>query len=435
MAERCPFPVTFYLVLSRLAAPIYRLVHLIRCRRGKDDPERSGEKFGFASIARPSESLVWLHAASVGETISVLPLIEALTADHQRVLLTTITRTAAEIAAKRLPDGAFHQYAPFDNQDYWDRFLDAWMPDLAIMVESEVWPACFESVRRRDRPLCLVNGRMSEGSFKNWSRFPESAHHIFQALDLALAQSSADARRLRALGCRVVEEPGNLKFDAMPERPEAERIRNLSGMFEGRPVWLAALTHPGEEEIVLASHRALLAKNPDLLLMLVPRHPARAEEVFKAIEQIGLNGVRRSVGGRILPSTQVYLGDTLGEMSLFYEVADVAFLGGSFVEVGGHNPVEAASLGTAIITGPKVANARTVYKSLWQAGGALRVDKADALSDAVAGLMQDHAERNRQIEVAREIIENGRGALQRTLAFLQPYLPPSGAADTGGEGQ
>ncbi|MEP2438854.1 MAG: 3-deoxy-D-manno-octulosonic acid transferase, partial [Roseibium sp.] len=398
MAERCPFPVTFYLVLSRLAAPIYRLVHLLRCRRGKDDPARSGEKFGFASIARPSGPLVWLHAASVGETISVLPLIEALTADHQRVLLTTITRTAAEIAAKRLPDGAFHQYAPFDSQDYWDRFLDAWTPDLAIMVESEIWPACFESLRRRDCPLCLVNGRMSDGSFKNWSRLPKSAHHIFQAFDLTLAQSSADARRLKALGCRTVEEPGNLKFDAVPEQADNARIQELSGMFDGRPIWLAALTHPGEEEIVLANHRTLLEKNPDLLLLLVPRHPARADEVSRAIEQSGLNAVRRSKGARILFDTQVYLGDTLGEMSLFYEVVDVAFLGGSFVEVGGHNPVEAANLGTAIITGPKVANARTVYKSLWAAGGALRVDEADTLSVSVARLLHHPAERNRQIE-------------------------------------
>ncbi len=425
MAERCPIPVMLYLLLARLAGPLYRLLHFIRCRTGKDDTTRSGEKFGSPGLARTAGPLVWIHAASVGETTSVLPLIEVLTGRNIQVLLTTVTRTSAELARQRLPSGAVHQYAPFDCPQYWNRFLKAWRPDLAITVESEIWPACFLSLRAHGCPLCLVNGRMSERSFRGWSRVPRSARFIFGQFAVALAQSPAEAARLKTLGCARVGQPGNLKFDSVPADPDPAGLEDLKSMIAGRPVWLAALTHPGEEQIVLSAHRDLLAANPELLLLLVPRHPERAGDIIGLIEELGLSVARRSAGDPVEAGTQVYLGDTLGEMSLFYSLSEVVFLGGSFSDAGGHNPVEAAAFDTAIMTGPKVANARPVYKSLWQDEGALRLDHPGELAGEISRLLQDEEARQVQARAAREIIDSGRGALERTLDLLEPYLPSS----------
>ncbi|WP_417666686.1 3-deoxy-D-manno-octulosonic acid transferase [Roseibium sp.] len=429
MAERYPVLVTLYLALSRLAGPILKLVHAYRCSSGKDDPARGSEKFGLSSLARPSEAPVWIHAASVGEAASVLPLIERLCAAGNTVLLTTVTRTSAELASRQLPDGAIHQYAPFDSPLYWLRFLSFWQPKLALTVESEVWPACYVALRERSIPFCIVNGRMSERSFKGWSRLTAAARFIFAIPDLVLAQSSGDADRFKRLGARSVAEPGNLKFDARPENPEPETLAALRGMLHDRPRWLAALTHPGEDEIALEAHLELLKETPDLLLMLVPRHPVRGDEIARLAEGRGLVVARRSRGDEIGPDTQVYLGDTLGEMGLFYSLSGVCFLGGSFTDVGGHNPVEAANFETAIVSGPKVANARTVYRALWDTGGATKVSEAKELPGEVARLLSDDRGHSASIAAASGVVAGGQGALERTLELLSPYLAPSAQAD------
>ena len=425
MAERCPLPVTLYLSLAGLAGPVFKFLHHRRVKAGKDDPARGGERFGIPGQARPDGALVWIHAASVGETTSVLPLITRLVDAGTRVLLTSVTRTSAELAAERLPEGAIHQYAPFDNPAYWSVFLDAWRPDLAICVESEIWPASFRAVKARGIPLCLVNARMSERSRGGWARLPRSARHVFSQVDLALAQSPADGERLKDLGCNQVALPGNLKFDAEPHAPDQALLDEFRGWIGGRPVWLAALTHPGEDEVVLSAHKALRDMHPGLLLLLVPRHPARADDIARLVSDAGLNGRRRSLGETIQDDTDVYIGDTLGEMGLFYAASELCFLGGSFNSAGGHNPLEPAHFGTAIVTGPRVANARTVYRTLWEARGALRVDTPDKLADAVAGLLNDPGTRAHQAEAARDVIAGGRGALDRTLDLLAPYLPRS----------
>jgi 3-deoxy-D-manno-octulosonic-acid transferase len=429
MADRAPFLVAAYRGLARLLTPLFNLLFLLRSRSGKEIAARKGERFGRARLPRPPGRLVWIHAASVGETMSVLPLIERLVAEKAAVLLTTVTVTAAELAEKRLPEGALHQFVPYDAPGPIRRFLAHWSPDLAMVVESEIWPCLFEEMRRRDIPFVLVNGRLSDGSRRNWSRLPRVARYIFGCLDLVLAQSKADAARFRKLGCARVEVPGNLKFDAAAPAADEAEVGRLRAMIGARPVWLAALTHPGEEEIALAAHRELRAEFADLLLVLVPRHPARADAVAEMLRGQGEKVARRSMGENIAGSTSVYLGDTLGEMGLYYRLAPVTFLGGSFNDAGGHNPVEAALAGSALVSGPNVSNARAVYKDFWISDAAKRAATAEELTERVALLLREPDRARQQADRAGALVAAGRGALAKTMAHLKPFL--AGATGNG----
>lgn len=431
MAERRPALISLYRGLATALVPLLHLLFWRRSRRGKEIAARKGERFGTARRGRPSGPLIWVHAASVGETMSILPLIERLAAEGKAVMLTTVTVTAAELAESRLPEGCFHQFAPYDAPGLVGPFLDHWKPDLALTVESEIWPCMFSEVRRRQIPFALVNARMSESSGRGWQRFSSAARYIFGCLDLVCAQSAADAERFRQLGCGRVETPGNLKFDAPEPAADADAVAALSQQIEPRQVWLAALTHPGEDEIVLEAYQQLLSEYPDLLLILVPRHPARADAVAALIEQTGFQLARRSANTPVQPDTQVYLGDTLGEMGLYYRLAPVTFLGGSFNEAGGHNPVEALLLGSALLTGPKVANARAVYKDLWAEAAGVRVMDPALLAGTVGVLLEDQEGRARQVERAHALVMKGRGALQKTVDLLQSDL--LGKSQTSGQ--
>jgi 3-deoxy-D-manno-octulosonic-acid transferase len=433
MAERRPFLIRAYRGLARTLTPLFHLLFRLRSRAGKEILARKGERFGRSALDRPQGRLVWIHAASVGETVSVLPLVETLTVSGEKVLLTTVTVTAAELAAARLPAGAFHQFVPYDAPGPIACFLDHWSPDLAMVVESEIWPCLFDALHRRGTPFVLLNGRLSDKSYRSWARFRSFAGYLFGCPDAVLAQSTADAERFRRLGCRRVETPGNLKFDA--SEPVADLVEKCGRLDQigDRPVWLAALTHPGEDEIALAAFEQLRADFPALLLLLVPRHPARAEAICALLGERGLTVSRRSLAQDIGPSTDVYLGDTLGEMGLFYALAPVTFLGGSFNEAGGHNPVEAALAGSALVTGPRVANARAVYKDFWINDAASRAETPEELSGKVARLLRDPDAARAQAERARALVDAGRGALAKTVDLLRPYLQPGEAARPGAD--
>ncbi|MBN9669107.1 3-deoxy-D-manno-octulosonic acid transferase [Roseibium aggregatum] len=422
MAERHPVSIRLYKALAAGLTPLFHLLFHLRCRSGKEVRQRKGERFGRPGMPRPPGRLVWIHAASVGETTSVLPLIEALTGTGATVLLTTVTVTSAELAERRLPDGAIHQFIPYDAPGPVARFLDHWSPDLAMVVESEIWPCLFDEMRGRPAPFLLVNGRLSDKSRANWSRLPSVAAYVFRCLDMVLAQSAADARRFEALGCRNVAMPGNLKFDAAEPPVNTTDLTSLKAAIGDRPVWLAALTHPGEDEIVLSAFRQLRKELPDLVLFLAPRHPSRADDIMALATAEGMTVSCRSLREEIGPETQIYLGDTLGEMGLFYRLAPVAFLGGSFTDVGGHNPVEAALTGSALVTGPKVANARAVYKDFWNNGAAVRVSEPADLAERVLDLLKHPEKAQTQAAAARDLVDAGRGALEKTLDLLQPYL-------------
>jgi 3-deoxy-D-manno-octulosonic-acid transferase len=396
-----------------------------RLVRGKEDRARFAERRGVAGRQRPDGPLVWVHAASIGEAVSMLALIDALLAERPAisVMVTTGTVSSARLLAGRLPEcRAWHQYIPVDRLSYIRRFLDHWQPDLALWVESELWPNLILETKARRIPLLLVNGRMSARSFRGWLRWPGIINPVMGAFDLCLAQDVVQAERLRQLGARRSLCVGNLKSAAGPLPVAEAELKRLAGEIRGRPLWLAASTHAGEEEAAAAAHRLLKSRRTDLLTLLVPRHPARAAAVTAMLRAQGLTVARRSLAEPITPATDVYLGDTLGELGLFYRLAGIAFIGGSLVPMGGHNLLEAALLDCALLHGPDMSNCAGIARDLATAGAALTVHDAAELAQTVGRLLGDPAERARRAAAGLDVAADNRAVLDAVLERIGPWL-------------
>ena len=399
-----------YGAAGRLAAPGLRLMLRRRAAAGKELPARLAERFGIASLPRPTGRLIWVHAASVGETMSVLPVIAALRGQAE-VLLTTGTVTSAALAAARLPDFARHQFVPLDVQPWVRRFYNYWRPDAVVFVESEIWPGLLAAADTRDIPRLLINARLSEASAARWRRLPGLARRLFGGFAEVHARSAADAARLTALGAAEVKAWGDLKFAAetLPADPKA--LAALRALLPA-PVWLAASTHEGEEEIVLAAHRALAAAVPGLITVIVPRHPARGDAVA------ALAPVARRSRDEMPVAGDVYLADTLGELGLFYRAAPFAFLGKSLAfEGGGHNVLEPARLGVPVIVGPHTQNFAEAVRRLREAGGLQEVADAAGLVVAVRAWLADPAAA-RAAGAAAQAATQGDDDLPARLAVL-----------------
>lgn len=415
-------PLALYAGLSRLAAPV-RAGHLsIRVVRGKEDRTRLSERYGHASLARPEGSLLWLHAASNGEALSTLPLIDAM---KQRfpglsVLVTTGTVTAAKLIAQRAPE-VLHQYAPSESPAAVARFLDHWRPDLALWVESELWPVLLMATRRRAIPLALVNGRVSARSAKRWRALGGTIAAMLRAFDLRLVQSNAVRDRLIALGAPsdTTRVTGDLKASRQIETPDPAALDTLTAEIGARPLWLAASTHPGDEEAVAEAHTALAGDWPDLLTIIAPRHPARAGEIEAMLRGRGLTVARRS-RGEAASDAAVYLADTLGEMPVWYNAAPIVFLGGGWGKLGGHNPLEPAQAGCAIFSGPQVFNFADTFQRLEKAEALRFVGDAAALQDAVGSLLRDPALAKAMADNARHAGAPDPAPLEATMAHLSP---------------
>jgi 3-deoxy-D-manno-octulosonic-acid transferase len=385
---------SLYAAATAAAAPLLRRMLRRRLARGKEIAGRLPERWGEDATPRPPGRLLWLHAASIGETVSVLPVLTALhqMAPDVRVLLTTGTVTSAELLARRLPELALdgcvqHRFMPLDVPAWVRRFLGHWQPDAVALVESEIWPNLIAAARARHLPLTLINARLSPRSFARWRRMSGVAATLFGAFARVQAQSAEDAERLFRLGAAHVEAPGNLKFAALPlpvPRIELQRLRHAIG---ARPVWLAASTHPGEEVFCVAVHRALVARHPGLLTIIVPRHPERGAEV--AALAAGLPVTRRAQGDGPPDAAGIWVADTLGELGLFYSATGIAFVGGSLVPHGGQNPLEPARLGCAVAVGPHVKNFAEPVATLEAAGALARLDDADALARWVDEVLRD----------------------------------------------
>lgn len=358
----------------------------------------------------------------MGETISLLPLVERLTQRGIAALVTSGTKTSAAIMARRLPAGAFHQYAPLDAPAYWRRFHDYWRPDLALVAESELWPNLVVETHRAGVPLVLVNARLSARSHARWRRLPGAIHALLSRIDLVLAQTRDDAERIADLGAPRVGITGNLKYDVPAPPADPAEVAALTGMIGARPVWIAASTHPGEEEAALAAHRALAARRPDLLTLIAPRHPQRGEEVAALAADHGLSATRRAAGLWPDRASNVHIVDTIGELGLFYRLAPIVFVGGSLVPHGGQNPIEPAKLGGAILTGPHVRNFTEVYGALDAAGGCWRVPDAEHLALALARLVEHPAEMRELARAGAQAVMQLGGAMERTMQAIEPYL-------------
>ncbi len=415
---------SFYSALATLAGPAIRAWLALRCARGKEDRDRLGERTGNPGAPRPTGPLVWVHGASVGESMSVLALIRHLVRDRPglSVLVTTGTVTSARLMGERLPEHALHQYAPLDHPGWAARFLDHWRPDLAIWVESELWPNLIAAAGQRGIPRLLLNGRMSAASARGWARVPRSIAALLGGFELILAQDPGQAERFAALGGGDVRTVGNLKAAAAPLPVDAGALAALRAELGDRPLWLAASTHRGEEEVVAAAHRRLTAAHPGLLTLLAPRHPTRGDDLAEALSGAGLRVARRALGQPVAPDTDVYLADTLGELGLLYSLADIAFVGGSLVPAGGHNPIEPAQLDCAVLAGPGMDNFAGVAAELRAAGGLGEVRDADSLAAAVDGLLRDPARLAERRGAARAVAEAGGGVLDAVLREIAPWL-------------
>ena len=385
-----------YAGLTAMAAPLLRLHLRRRVRRGREIGARLDERFGVEKTPRPEGILVWLHAASVGETLSILPVIEALLGDDGvHVLVTTGTVTSAEVLRTRMPEQArlLHRFVPLDVPAWTRRFVAHWKPDVAGFVESEIWPNLLAAAKAEGTQMMLVNARLSPSSFARWRRAKRTASEVFGQFDAVQAQSDADAMRLAQLGARDVESPGNLKL-AAPALPVDEReLTRLLSALGDRPVWLAASTHPGEEVIARDVHQALAPRHPGLVTIIAPRHPQRGADIATALDEPGLL-VRRRGTSQDPPPGGIWVADTLGELGLLYRLARIVFVGRSLALGGGQNPFEPARLGCAVCTGPKVANFAEPVARL-QAAGALAVvaDTASLFGWVEAMLTDDGARR------------------------------------------
>lgn len=419
---KLPFLVSAYRTTLTLLEPVAAGLLYWRERKGLEERTRLGERQGWPSRARPEGHLVWVHGASVGETLSLMPVVERLTQRGLTVLVTSGTRTAASVVVRRLPPGAVHQYVPLDVPRYVRRFLDHWQPDLVLVAESEIWPNTVMELDRRGVPLVLVNGRMSDRSFQRWQRLPQAIGALLQRFALCLAQTADDAERLARLGAPRVAVAGNLKYDVTPPPGDPRVVAHLSGLIAGRPVWLAASTHPGEEEIAVSVHRALMQRHPDLLTIVAPRHPNRGAEVAALAERAGLRAARRSQGMHPDRATDIYIADTIGEMGLFYRLTPIVLVGGTLVPIGGHNPIEPAKLGAAILHGPHVHAARDIYEALDEARGALLLKDDRALARALTELLADPALTREMARAAGESVQALGGAVERTLQSIEPFI-------------
>ena len=407
----------------RTLSPFIPVLLIARARRGKEELARITERNGYASRDRPNGVLIWIHGASVGESLAAIPLIECLLEKTGRsVLVTTGTVTSAKLMAERLPEHAIHQYVPLDVDPAVQRFLRHWRPNLALFIESELWPNLILGTRALGVPMALVNARLSAQSLRGWTKARGLAKRMLACFDVCLAQNTGIAGRLEALGAPSVQISGSLKADAPPLPVDEAALGAFRAAVGPRPLFLAASTHPGEEEAILQAAATLRNTYPDVLTVIVPRHPNRGAEIGILAGARGFSSVRRATGALSGPATQVYIADTMGELGLFYRAAPFAFLGGSLVPRGGQNPLEPARFGTAVLAGPYTQNFDEIFRVLLEAQGLGRVQSPAELAARAAELIADPTKAKRLGALAKESASALGGALAITLETAENLL-------------
>jgi 3-deoxy-D-manno-octulosonic-acid transferase len=411
-----------YRALTGFAEPLATRLLRRRLANGKEDPDRMPERLGRPGRVRPRGALIWVHAASVGESLSVLPLIREIgrMRGDINILVTTGTVTSGRVMAERLPSFAFHQFVPVDTPSAVKAFLDHWRPDLALWVESELWPNMLSATHARRVPMILVNARMSDRSFRGWRRASGAARELIGTFDLCLAQDEGVGQKLKRLGATRVLVPGNLKLVGDPLPHDAGVLGDLRLATMDRPIWLLASSHPGEEEIAAQVHRQLMKRLPRLLTVIVPRHPQRGSAIAEKLEP-DFHVRRRSKGELPADDTEIYIADTMGELGVFFRLSPIAVMGGSFVPHGGQNPLEPARIGIPVISGPHVGNFKDIYRMLINAGGAEVLASQSDLAERLHALLSNpEAMASRGAAAMRAA--GRREPLICTMDALEPYL-------------
>ncbi len=416
---------TAYRTLTELGAPVINYYLRRRLAAGREDAARFGERLGRASVTRPQGFLIWCHAASVGEAASLLALIDKIRTEYSsvRILITTGTVTSARLLEGRLPPDVIHQYIPVDRLPYVQSFLDHWHPNLVLWVESELWPNMLEAIHTRKIPAVLLNGRMSEKSFRQWYRVRKWAKEILSTFNLCLTQTESERGRFVTLGAKPVHCIGNLKYAAELLPADSVELDRLRSATESRAVWLMSSTHRGEEEIAATAHKQLKNSKFNILTIIVPRHDVRGDEIVARMTSLGFNIARRSKNQPITAATDIYLADTTGELGLFYRLAPIVAIGGSFVAIGGHNPIEAAQLGCGIILGPSMFNFSEISREFLFRKAALQLQHANEIAFTINRLMMNPNERAMLARNAKLTADEKRHVLDDVLKELQPFLP------------
>lgn len=412
-----------YGVATRALGPLTPLILKRRAKKGKEDPARQNERHGKPDLARPAGQLFWLHGASVGECLMLQPVINRLLEYRPgaHVLVTSGTVTSAEILDKQLPDRAFHQFAPLDYPKAIDGFLAHWKPDLAIWAESEIWPNMVRKTKASNIPMALLNARFSEKSLESWSKRKKSAQALIGAFDLVLAADTQTADGLTWLLDRPIEASGNLKDAAAPLPFEKTELKALKSQIGRRTAWCAASTHEGEDTHVIAAHKEILSRYPSSLLILAPRHPERSKDIQKLLKQEGLTFAARSSGAEITRDTQVYLFDTIGEMGLAFRLSKLTFVCGSLVDgLSGHNPLEPARLGNAVLTGAHISSFADSYMSMIAFNAAARILSPDVMGKTIIEILADK-DRLSELQKTAKNYATGRDAV---LDFVWEQLAP-----------
>lgn len=431
--KKSPWQLKAYRMATRMAQPFAGLILRHRLKKGKEDPARLGERRGWPGRGRPDGPLVWIHGASVGETISMTPIVERLMTRGYGVLVTSGTLTSARVMAERLPAASIHQFIPLDAPAFMRRFLRHWRPDVGLIAESELWPNMLIEAGKADLPMMLLNGRMSERSYARWTRQPAMAQALLSRFDVVMAQSRLDGERYSRLGAPRIVLGGNLKYDVSPPPADPSMLAMMEGATAGRPIWIAASTHPGEETLIIDAHRRVAERLPRLLTVIAPRHPERGVEIEAEARGQGVMTGRRTLGDMPDGAVDIYIADTVGELGLFYRLAPFAYLGGSLVPHGGQNPIEPAKLGAAILHGPHVDNFTDVYASLDEQGGAVRAPDVGALAGQVLHWLSHPASARAAGRQGLHIVSELSGAADRVMQALDPLLVRARLAQRRGE--
>lgn len=419
-----------YRVITSVLSPLISGWLRVRLLQGKENKLRFSERFGFSKITRPKGVLLWIHAASVGEVVSVLLLIEQIQTRFPdvNILLTTGTVTSAQLVEKRALKNVIHQFVPIDTIESTTRFLRHWRPDIGFWVESELWPNLVINARAWGCFMIIINGRMSMKSYLSWQKYALlMVYQMMGCFELVFAQSEADAQRFRALGAKDVRYVGNLKYDAEPLPCNEADLFAMQQEIGTRPLWLAASTHSNEEEQLIETYKLLIANHPDLLTIIAPRHPHRGEEIAKLLSGHGKVALR-SRGDKITADINFYIADTLGELGLFYRLSEIVFMGGSLIPHGGQNPLEPARLRCCIITGTHTANFLDMYGEMEKITICIRVPNAVELATQIDKLIQNSDEVTKMQMLTKEWLRIKSGAAGRILDTLTPVFVPSNSA-------
>lgn len=412
-----------YKYLLKAATPFLEIYLQKRERAGKEDSARKNERRGVPTRPRPEGTLIWLHAASVGESISLLVVVEKILQIYPdvEVMVTTGTVTSAKIMASRLPPRAFHQYIPVDHPVWVQKFLDHWKPDFVIWSESEFWPNMLMAVQERHIPAVLLNARMSQKSFIKWHLAKSTIRSILSTFNLCLAQNDAEADRLIRLGAQHAKVSGNLKYSASALPFDAGKLETLRKEAGGRALLLFASTHPGEEEIALATHRILKQAIPDLLTVIVPRHPQRGLDIAALAGGSGCTVSVRSKN-ETMGKSDIYVADTLGELGLFFRLCKIVVIGGSFADIGGHNPIEPAQLGCIILYGPVMYNFVTINDDFLGRNAAIQVKDIQELQEKLKAVLQSPENFSSCAAAAEDLTKEKAQVVESLMADMRPYL-------------